>query len=198
MLSVIICASSLLATSFIQKNAPILFITYSIPYGLGCSLLYASCVFAIIKYFKKRQNLAIGVLVSGFSFGLLILGPSLQVFIYQFGLKTAFWIMAGTVSCLLLPIFVMFDTNIKDDTVIEENQDEEEPRTCFTSFIHEYLVIFKRPAYLITLVIIFIQCFVTNMVLVHLVRINSYFYLYILFLFSIYMLPSSIYHNNTY
>ena len=127
--------------------------------------MYTSCLFATTKYFKKKQNLAIGIVMSGISLGVLILTPLIQVLLDHFGLKTTFWILSGTVFSVILPVIVVMDTNVKDSTVSMEDQEERQAKSCFV----EYFKIFKRPAYVITLVTIFLQSFTSTIVYVYLV-----------------------------
>jgi len=163
MLSVIMCSSSLVLTSFIERNSTLLFFSYSLLYGFGISMLYASCVYATTKYFRKRQNAAFGILISGYSIGMLTLGPLLQFLLDRFGLKTTLRIMAGS---LFLPILLTFDTNVNDGRVTDVQENNVFPeRNCMLKLF----VIFKRPAYIIAIVTIFLQCFTANMATVHLV-----------------------------
>jgi len=111
-------------------------------------------MYATTKYFKKRQNLAIGILCTGYALGLLSLVPLLQMLIDNVGFKKTLWIMCGTVSCFFLVVFATFDTNIKDDTVIEENHDDQQPTNRFL----QYLQVFKRPAFVMSAAVAHIQC----------------------------------------
>ena len=104
-----------------------LYLTYSVLYGLGTSCVFSAGLNIISKYFKTRRSLATGILACGQSGGPLILAPVLQMMIDAFGWQTTYRIMAGVVLLLCLS-GVTYSPNVESndarDTSVEENTEK--------------------------------------------------------------------------
>ncbi|XP_031551455.1 monocarboxylate transporter 12-like [Actinia tenebrosa] len=181
-LGILMCITSLVATSF-TTNIIQLFFSYSILYGLGMSLVFTSCIFASTKYFDKRQAIAIGIVTGGTNIGVLSLGPIVQLLIDLYGFRTMYRIMAGSFVLPLLAV-CSFDPNVEDpvdkekqfreneDPVDEEREhrgNEDQPGD------HEWnwsmvLEIFKRPMYVVALIVFTLQAMTAFISFVHLVN----------------------------
>ena len=108
----------------------ILFFTYSLLFGLGCSCTFSTGVVVISKYFKKRQSLANGLLNAGSAVGVLVMGPTLEALVKALGWKTSYRIMAG-VAFVLCSLAIIFDSNVETDESkysTNEKGEEEGPR----------------------------------------------------------------------
>lgn len=95
------CALSL-GISSLAKNILMLYLTYSVLFGLGTSCVFSASLNIISKYFEKRRSMATGIVMCGQGGGVLILGPLLQTMIDAFGWQTTYRIMAGVVLFLCL------------------------------------------------------------------------------------------------
>ena len=119
------CAVSLIASSFVE-NIMILFLTYSLLFGLGCSCTFSAGLVVISKYFKKRQSLANGLLNAGSSVGVLVMGPTLEALVKALGWKTSYRIMAG-VALALCSLAITFDSNVEtEQSKYSSNEKREE------------------------------------------------------------------------
>lgn len=94
----IICATSLIVSSF-ASSTTMMFVTFSIFYGVGTCMCTSPTMTITPEYFDKYLSIATGITVSGSSFGTLIMGPLSQVIIDHAGWRTAFRVYAG--FCLL-------------------------------------------------------------------------------------------------
>jgi len=94
----VICSVSLLASSFVTSLPPI-FLTFSLLYGIGTCMATAPTMTITPEYFDKHLPIATGIIVSGSSFGTLIMGPLSQFIIDQGGWRLAFRVFSAL--CLL-------------------------------------------------------------------------------------------------
>ena len=97
----ILCALSL-GFSSLAKNILVLYLTYSVLYGLGTSCVFSASLNIVSKYFKKKRSMATGIVTCGQGGGVLILGPLLQTMVDGLGWQTTYRIMAGVVFFLCL------------------------------------------------------------------------------------------------
>ena len=106
-----------LVTASLANSLPVLFITYSVLYGLGSSFVFASSWIVVSKYFLKRRSLALGFVGGGQGLGVMAQGPLLQFLLDTTDWRRTFRIMAGVVSsiCLVaLSYATVRDTNCED------------------------------------------------------------------------------------
>jgi len=96
-----LCALSL-GVSSLAKNILILYLTYSVLYGMGTSCVFSASLNIIRKYFNKRRSMATGIVTCGQGGGVLILSPLLQTMIDTLGWQTTYRIMAGVVLIICL------------------------------------------------------------------------------------------------
>ncbi|XP_068714138.1 monocarboxylate transporter 10-like isoform X1 [Montipora capricornis] len=81
---------------FLSSYAPsllFLYISYGLLLGIGTSLCATMVLIVSADYFDKHLSLATGIVASGSSFGTLVLAPTLQVLVENFGWRTTFRIM---------------------------------------------------------------------------------------------------------
>ena len=63
-----------------------LYLTYSVVWGMGASFVYFADLLILTKYFKARLAFANGLIVLGGAVGGSILNPSMQQMFIHFGL----------------------------------------------------------------------------------------------------------------
>lgn len=97
----VICATSLVLSSFC-KTTSMLFLNFSLLYGIGTCMCTSPTMTITPLFFDKYLSVATGITVSGSSFGTLIMGPLSQAIIDYAGWRTAFRVYAG--FCLLTSV----------------------------------------------------------------------------------------------
>jgi OFA family oxalate/formate antiporter-like MFS transporter len=85
-----------------------LYLTYGALGGLGIGAISACSVANTVKWFPDRRGLAAGVVVGGYGFGALIIGPIASMLVHSYGVLDTFKIIGGCylVSVCSLSIFV--------------------------------------------------------------------------------------------
>ena len=80
-----ICGACVLAAGFAlttqAPNIPVMYVTYSNVSALGGSFVWTATYNIVPKYFHKRRNLAVGVMVAGPGTGVIVMDPLIQVFV---------------------------------------------------------------------------------------------------------------------
>ena len=89
-----ICAVSIVISSFATSIIQ-LFATFSVLYGIGTCMAIGPTMTMANDYFDKYHTIATGIIVSGSSFGTLIMGPLSQLIIDSLGWRSAFRIYAA-------------------------------------------------------------------------------------------------------
>ena len=107
------CAVSLVLTSF-SKSLVTMYFAYSVLFGLGTSLVFASSLIMVGKYFYKRRAFASGVFGCGGSLGIMCLGPILETLLSAFGWRYTYRIMAVAVLGICL-LGCLYDPNVESD-----------------------------------------------------------------------------------
>lgn len=111
----IMCSVSMLIASFVT-TIEMMFVTFSILYGIGTCLCITPIMTIAPQYFDKYLTMAVGIITAGSSFGTLIYAPMSQVLIDSIGWRNTFRCYSGL--CLISVIFSMFikplSTNKKD------------------------------------------------------------------------------------
>lgn len=117
LLGAIICAASLVSASMSQSIV-VLYLSYSIPFGIGTSFIFNAGLVIVSNYFTRRRSLALGFVSAGQGLGVLVQGPLLQTLIEHYGWKTTYRIMAGVIFGVCL-LGVTYDPNVKSDMEVE-------------------------------------------------------------------------------
>lgn len=166
------------AVSSVSRSVNLLYITYSIPVGIGTSFAYASGYIAVRQYFNKRYSLAIGIVSAGTGGGPLAFGPVFEILTDRFGWQNTFRIISGTFVFLFLFVFIL-DSNIEglnslNNTEINEKKPQKSP--VVNESIRREVVLgildlsfWKFPDYVICVVAITIECFGQYTALIHMV-----------------------------
>lgn len=122
----LICVASLLLSS-LPSRFPLLFLTYSIPFGFGSSCLFVSCYVIISQYFEKKRALATGIVASGTGVGVFAVAPICQSLLDAYDWRKTYQITAGifSVVCILCLTFVPpMKKKADSSTDVADNQGE--------------------------------------------------------------------------
>ena len=87
-----------LALGSIAQNIIVLFLAFSIPFGVGTSFIYISSPVTMTNYFSKRRSVALGFVTAGQGLGTMICGPVLQVLVDAFEWRNTFLIFSGILA----------------------------------------------------------------------------------------------------
>lgn len=119
-----ICGLSL---SSLAINMAIMYVTYSILFGLGGSFLFVSCYVVTSQYFEKKRSIATGIIASGSGIGVIAVAPILQKLLNSFGWQKTYLITAGifALPCVLGITFKPLVLERKRTELVEENQELE-------------------------------------------------------------------------
>ena len=110
-LGCLLCAVGLTLSSFVESFA-ILFLTYSIMYGIGTSCVFMSSVVIVPKYFKKKRSAAVGCVSTGIGIGTMVISAIFQALLDSLGWKNTLRVMAG-VMLLACSLECSFDPNVQ-------------------------------------------------------------------------------------
>lgn len=91
------CSAGLALGSF-APQVIILYISFSLPFALGISFIYASSPIIVTYYFTKRRSFALGIVTAGQGLGTMILGPTLQALVDVFDWRDTFRVFAGILA----------------------------------------------------------------------------------------------------
>ena len=111
-LGCLLCAVGLTLSSFVESFV-ILFLTYSIMYGIGTSCVFMSSVLIVPKYFKKKRSAAVGCVSTGIGIGTMVISAIFQALLDSLGWKNTLRVMAG-VMVLMCLLGCSFDPNVQD------------------------------------------------------------------------------------
>ncbi|XP_053397672.1 uncharacterized protein LOC123552153 [Mercenaria mercenaria] len=112
------CMLSLIVSSFVS-SVVLLYLTFSVFYGIGTCMCTAPTMTITPEYFDKYMSIATGITVSGSSFGTLIMGPLSQIIIEKAGWRAAFRIYAG-----FIVITIILNSQIKAPPTIAKRKAE--------------------------------------------------------------------------
>lgn len=104
LLGTLACSVGLLSSSFVT-SLPMLYLTYSLVWGLGASFVYFANLLILTKYFKARLAFANGIMALGGAIGGSVLNPTLQQMFIHLGLANMFRVLSG--AFLLLSGFAL-------------------------------------------------------------------------------------------
>ncbi|XP_068730999.1 monocarboxylate transporter 10-like isoform X1 [Montipora capricornis] len=173
-----VCAIGLVASSFV-KNISLLFLTYSVFVGLGCSCTYSAGLIVLKRYFSKRQSIAVGIISGGIGFGVIVMSPTAELMIRATDWQTTFLIMAGVIFLVSL-LTISFDPNVDEDQETTtskekpevEHANQERKHDGITSKIESvfHVSIWKEPPVIALFLPVFCLMSGHFIVMVHLIR----------------------------
>lgn len=94
LLGTLACSIGLLSSSFVT-SLPMLYLTYSLLWGMGASLVYFADLLILTKYFKARLCFANGIMALGGAIGGSVLSPTMQQLFIYVGLANMFRVLSG-------------------------------------------------------------------------------------------------------
>lgn len=94
LLGTLACSIGLLSSSFVT-SLPMLYVTYSLLWGMGASLVYFADLLILTKYFKARLCFANGIMALGGAIGGSVLSPTMQQLFIHVGLANMFRVLSG-------------------------------------------------------------------------------------------------------
>ena len=170
----------------------ILYLTYSILYGVGTGFVFSASLNVISRYFNKWRSMATGIVTCGQGGGVLILGPLLQTMIDNLGWQNTYKIMAGVVPVLCLSGLTYspnvqsadVDNNlVEDDAKTSSDEDArkerrgkemaegaETPEDDKKTGWRVYIAVWKEPKFVVTVISASVMMFAHYVPQIHLVR----------------------------
>jgi len=126
----VITALGVFLSGFAAKAWEI-YLFYGIFVGLGGGVLYITGVAIVSRWFVKRRTLAIGIITTGIPLSGLITNPLTAWLISSFGVRNAFFALAGIIMISILSAFVLRgypeEKNLKPYGEEESNSNNKEP-----------------------------------------------------------------------
>ena len=109
----ILASLSLFATSQ-APSLTMMYFTFGLTFGLGCSCLYFVSLTILSKYFLKRRALATGLVLMGPCAGLIVMSPIIQSLLNATTWRVTLIAMAGMtlITCFLS---FSFDSNVPNN-----------------------------------------------------------------------------------
>lgn len=163
------------ALSSMCNSVYLLYVTYSLLFGIGASLCYTASFITIRQYFHKHYSMAMGLITAGAGSGTLIIGPAMQSLTDAFGWQNTFRIIAGIFVFALLFVFIL-DPNVNEPNNNKKNEASHEealpeevaiPRKIVLGFLD--LSVWKFPEFVIVVVAIFVGSFGHYTAMIHIV-----------------------------
>lgn len=162
----LLCSAGLAIGSFASHNMiAILFITFSIPFGLGAGVIYTTATVIGSHYFVTRRSIALGVITASQGLGTMILGPVLQALEGAVGWRNLFRVIAALLFVASLTGFILH----KGTSPPMERKEGEPPSSKFRFNLN----ILKSPRYIIILIQPGFYTFSRMIPYVHLVSMKS-------------------------
>ena len=110
-LGCLLCAAGL-ALSSLAKSIVILYLTFSIPCGIGICSMFMSCMVIVAKYFEKKRSAAVACVSAGAGIGTMVTSAIFQALLDSLGWKNTLRVMA-CVMLLLCILGCSFDPNVE-------------------------------------------------------------------------------------
>ena len=101
----LLSVSGLFLTSFIQE-APKMYVTYGLVWGVGSSFSYVSSIVVLGEYFNRRLALANGIASCGGGVGSLVTGPVINYLLASVGWKHSMRILSAFAGLLWIATLI--------------------------------------------------------------------------------------------
>ena len=93
---------SLMLTSSVTASWQ-LFITYSLFFALGTSSIYVNSMTTVYRWFHKGRGLALGIVASGNSMGMIVFSPVSAYLISHYGWQTSYYLLSVISAFTMIP-----------------------------------------------------------------------------------------------
>ena len=156
----VIAALGLILTSFARKFE-VLYVTHSLLFGFGTSLMYTPSLVIIARYYGKWRSVATGVVVSCGSLGQLVLSPLLNFFTVSYGVSFTFRWCGSAFAVLSVMSSLSF--------CLLERQSNTQQTPVFNASWNVIRRLFRNKAFIIWILAMMICNFTYYIPLIHLV-----------------------------
>ena len=163
------CAVAL-ALGSVAPNIIVLYLAFSLLFGVGNTFIYISAPVIITQYFSKRRSVALGFVTAGQGLGTMICGPVLQVLVGVFDWRNTFLIFSGVLALSSLTGCVISRGDQKPTSTSTQDKKNQVKFGCDLS-------IWKKPIFLVLLVVSGFSNFSRMVPYVHLVSSPYNFHL---------------------
>ncbi|XP_068683362.1 monocarboxylate transporter 8-like [Montipora foliosa] len=173
----LLCATGLVATSFVQSITHMYF-TYSFILGLGACFICNSCYLVIGQYFEKKLSTATGIVALGASLGVLYTGPLLQILLDAFGWRESLRIMTAFYGVICI-LSLAFNPNVDNNTANKTNleNDNEETKDEEKKGISLYCSVWKFPTFTAATISFVAASFGMYIIYINLVKFSEEIYI---------------------
>jgi len=151
-----------LALGSVAPNIIVLYLAFSILFGVGNTFAYISAPMIITQYFSKRRSVALGFVTAGQGLGTMICGPVLQVLVGVFDWRKTFLIFSGVLGLSSLTGCLINHGNQEPTTTSNQGKKNHGKFSCDFS-------IWKNPIFLVLLAVGGLSNFSRMVPYVHLV-----------------------------
>ena len=112
---------SLLLTSQVDKPWQ-LFITYSLLLAIGTGPCYAIITATASRWFASRRGLAVGIVTSGTSLGILVMTPISAYLISNYGWQTSYFILGFIAFIIIIPSAQLLRKSPSEIAALSKNE----------------------------------------------------------------------------
>lgn len=117
--STVLCAGGLLLPMFIfspmVQSMDMLFLTFSVPAAVACSIISCATFTTIKECFQKHAGVAFGIRSSTNALGTVVFSFVLPIMLSDLGWRRTFWILIGISFITILYAFMYNDAGTTDD-----------------------------------------------------------------------------------
>lgn len=140
----------------------LMYVTYSLIFGLGSSMCYMASVLVLSEYFNKNLVVANGIALAGAGVGAISLAPALSFLLDNYNWRNAVRILSGASLVLLCCAFIYY--LVPSPLQFVDAEDCQKEKKCFD------FSLFKNKAYVLLIAANGLVLFGFYMPYVHLVR----------------------------
>ena len=143
----------------------LMYVTYSLIFGLGSSMCYIASILVLSEYFNKNLVVANGIALAGAGVGAISLAPALSLLLDNYNWRDAVRILSGASLVLLCCAFIYY--LVPSPLEFVDAKDYEEEKKCFD------FSLFKNKAYVLLIAANGLVLFGFYIPYVHLVSLVS-------------------------
>lgn len=97
-----VCAGLGISLSYFGNHIGVLFVTYSLLYGVGCSMIVVTSMTIVTQWFDKRVSIALGITQSGAALGSLVIPLVTDLLLEAYNYQGALLICGGITMNLIV------------------------------------------------------------------------------------------------